>query len=324
MNDFTGFPNGITVQGSPIMASLNGIPSLGKVFYVCSTSTHSDNAIGVNNSSTNGLHPTTPFATVVYALTQCTANNGDVVYVMPGHTETIAAAGGWTIPAGVAVIGLGRGSIRPLISLSATASTVLMSAVSGLVENIVFQSTVAELVTVFNITASYNTVRGCMFRNHATATNTCLSFATIGAAASYCTVEWNYGYQALANIPAGNASWVSITGHASTSHGHTIRNNDFRIALKGTAATAGLIQVITTATQGISITENYLLDIGAGTSTVPIALVASSTGWVSRNIVASAKTAIAGSIAMAGAYGSENYASHTVNKQGFLDPVVDT
>ena len=51
-----------------------------------------------------------PFATIDYAVGRCSANVGDVIYVMPGHTETVSAAAGINLDvAGISVIGLGAG-----------------------------------------------------------------------------------------------------------------------------------------------------------------------------------------------------------------------
>ena len=52
----------------------------GNVFFVMT---------GGTDSAGYGLHPDRPFATVDFAIGQCTANQGDVIYVMPGYTETI-------------------------------------------------------------------------------------------------------------------------------------------------------------------------------------------------------------------------------------------
>ena len=60
------------------------------------------------------------------------------------------------------------------------------------------------------------------------------------------------------------------------------------------------------------------------TGAIVISLLAASTGMVVNNFVASAKTAIAGQVAMASAFGGNNYANNTANTSGLLDPVVDS
>jgi hypothetical protein len=52
-------------------------------------------------------------------------------------------------------------------------------------------------------------------------------------------------------------------------------------------------------------------------------MLSASTGYALRNYVASGKTNVAGSIALASLYGAENMACNTVNTNGYLDPVAD-
>src|SRR4051812_7269513 len=85
--------------------------STGKRFFV-------DSVTGTDSVGA-GQNPDTPFATISFALTQCTASKGDIIYVMPGHAEAIAAAGTLACSViGVSIIGLGNGSNRPSISLN--------------------------------------------------------------------------------------------------------------------------------------------------------------------------------------------------------------
>ena len=48
------------------------------------------------NSGNTGKKPSTALDTLANALDKCTANKGDVIYIMPGHTETT----GTTAPRG--------------------------------------------------------------------------------------------------------------------------------------------------------------------------------------------------------------------------------
>lgn len=55
---------------------------------------------------------------MAYALTQVTADNGDRIYVMPGHAEEVAEEGGIDFDTSdVQVIGLGLGRNRPTFTL---------------------------------------------------------------------------------------------------------------------------------------------------------------------------------------------------------------
>jgi hypothetical protein len=102
----------------------------GSVFFVDSTHTAAANAAG------GGQGPDTPLATIDYAIGLCTANKGDIIYVMPGHAETVAGAAGINCDvAGVTIIGIGKGAYRPTITMSAVASTIAIAAASVHLKN---------------------------------------------------------------------------------------------------------------------------------------------------------------------------------------------
>lgn len=123
----------------------------GDVFFVDSAAT------GASNAATHGTTPDTPFATLAYAFSSDRVTSGDVVYVMPGHAETVDAAGDITMDiAGVRVVGLGRGSSRPTFTWStATAATWLITAANVSVENVLITCTgAADFASAITVTAA--------------------------------------------------------------------------------------------------------------------------------------------------------------------------
>lgn len=81
----------------------------GSVFYV-----HS----GTGSNSNDGTSPSTPVATLDYAVGKCTASKGDIIVLMPGHAETLTAAGQCVLDvAGITVVFMGHGSSRASITL---------------------------------------------------------------------------------------------------------------------------------------------------------------------------------------------------------------
>ena len=142
--------------------------STGDRFFVGSTvSTASD-------ATTNGLSPDRPFATIDYAVGQCTASQGDIIYVMPGHIETVAAASALDFDvAGIKVIGLGWGNNLPIVNMTATASTVEFNADDMWIENIRFQSSIADLVVGLDIKTGCDdlTLKNCKIGGTAAATD---------------------------------------------------------------------------------------------------------------------------------------------------------
>ena len=130
---------------------------LGNIFFV-------DSGDG-SDSDGYGTHPDTPFATIDYAIGKCTASQGDVIFVLPGHAETISGAAGIDVDvAGVTIIGLGRGTDRPTITLSAVGSTFEFGAANGWVENLLFLVT-ADCTIVVDVNSSDCTIKNCEFRH---------------------------------------------------------------------------------------------------------------------------------------------------------------
>ncbi len=106
----------------------------GNIFWVDSGSGTGSNNVGF------GQNPDKPFLTWDYAVGKCTVNNGDLIYLMAGHAETLTAAGAVALDvAGVTTIGLGEGADRPTFTFSSTDNTasVLITAASNKVKNIV-------------------------------------------------------------------------------------------------------------------------------------------------------------------------------------------
>lgn len=129
----------------------------GEIFFV-HASTGTDAAGG-------GKNPDKPLATIDYAIGLCTASKGDRIYVMPGHTETIIAAGGITADvAGISIIGLGNGSNKPTITMgTATTATVLVSALNVKIKGLNFVNDIDSLATFLDLTAGSTEVEDCKF-----------------------------------------------------------------------------------------------------------------------------------------------------------------
>ena len=127
---------------------------MGKTFFVLKTSSslYRDFA----NSKASG----TVFATITAALGACVASRGDRIYVLPGHTETVTAA--ITVSkAGVSIIGLGNGLLRPQITGNGTIDAINVTGANVTIENIGFPApeTTAQTSDI-NVAAA-----GCTIRN---------------------------------------------------------------------------------------------------------------------------------------------------------------
>ncbi len=77
--------------GVPVLGGGGPYMTTGTTFFV-----DSGHASAADSSATNwGKRKDQPFATVDYAIGKCAANNGDIIFVMPGHAENISAATSW-------------------------------------------------------------------------------------------------------------------------------------------------------------------------------------------------------------------------------------
>ena len=128
----------------------------GVVRFVSSTHAAAVNALD------GGQNPDKPLATVAYALTNAASLTpalaaGDVIYVMPGHVETIAAAAGWAAAtAGIAIIGLGRGSNKPTITFSTDPlADINVTAANILIKNLRLVGNIDSLVNFLDLDADW-------------------------------------------------------------------------------------------------------------------------------------------------------------------------
>lgn len=304
----TPFPNGISSYGVPVIPGIP--PTTGSVFFV-----HSGTG---NNTTYAGVDPTRPFATIDYAIGFCTASKGDVIIVMPGHAESISGAGAIAADvAGIAIIGLGWGTMRPTITLHTTATTIAISAANVTLRNLRIKTDVDAVVKCFNITAAGVTLDAVDFVE--TASCAALQFVLTTTAAVDLTIQ-NSSWIQTATAATALQEWVKLVGTDRV----RILNNFANLKGYATSNPAnGVVVGSGTAANDVLIANNIFISTNS-TGTIVISLLANSTGFVVDNRVASAKTAIAGQVACANAYASNNYANNTVNVSGLLDPVVDS
>lgn len=158
-----GFRYGLSLRGVPLVQTHPG-----QVFWVGNSS-----VLGINQRSpSNGNDGTfnAPFSTLAYALSRCTASRGDVIFIKPGHAETISTAAILTLAvAGVAVIGFGQGSLRPTFTFTAAAANVPVTAANMAIQNLLFVANFADVVSFMTVTGTATptdfVVENCEFRD---------------------------------------------------------------------------------------------------------------------------------------------------------------
>jgi nitrous oxidase accessory protein NosD len=264
-----------------------------------------------------GNSPDSPVATLDYAIGFCTANKGDIIFVMPGHAETKAAAGDlWTLDvAGVQVIGLGNGSLRPTFTLGThTAATTTVSAPDCRIKNIKIISDLADLAVGLTVGALADglVVEDCDFFDGGLTKELVLGIS-VAAAAHNVTVR---GCRFVVNDGDTGGCEAAIKAAGATDYSRIERN-----FIQGNF-TGKPIDLSGAASVGLIVTENSVFntDTGAG---LGINLHASSTGHVVRNLVTNAKDTVAPIVAAA-AHVAENYGSNAAGASGIIKPTVDS
>lgn len=203
-----GFANGITIRGIPLVQTHPG-----EVFWVSNVTSGLMSGHLAGSNSNKGTF-NAPFATIDYAVGRCAANRGDIIFVKPGHAETISAATTLALDvAGIAVIGLGQGSNRPTLNFTATTSNIAVSAANITWHNILMTGGVDAIVAVMTVSAA-----DCVIQlNYRDVTGQCTDclLTTAGADRLYVNVN-DYDGATAAGTNAGIAivggDHIEITG----------------------------------------------------------------------------------------------------------------
>lgn len=281
------------------------VPTTGNIWFVDSNAA----------SGGNGLSPEGAVTTLDAAINLCTANNGDIIYVMEGHAETISTATGVAQDvAGISIIGLGHGSDRPLFSFSATDSLWAISAAASLVKNIRVKSTINELVKFFSVSAANVTLDGVDVVDGG-ATFEAIQFVLTTADADDLTIQNCYHVQATA--AASTMRWIYLVGCT----GARILNNTFILKLADNATDA-----VISADGNTRLTEigrNRMHVTGYTAALVSAVIGASGATGIHYDGRYYCDTTITTTINDCPSMASfEVYCSNDLDKNGILDPVV--
>ena len=286
-----GFASGVSIRGVPIIQTHPG-----KVFWVYNGTALLSGQIGGSNGNKGTFDA--PFSTIEYAVSQCTANRGDIVFVKPGHAETISTAAILTLDvAGVAIVGLGKGSNRPTLTFTAAAANVPITAVNVTVHNILHVANFADVVSAYTATGTATptdfTVDSCEFRD----TSSILNFL---------------------KTVTGNAT-------ANSMDGFTYTNNKV-FGLATTAATQAVI--IAAATSRTTYLDNFVVYpvLNDTAALVDFGANAQLNLDMGRNKVVRPSTSTTGGSLFSGGsttstgYVYDNYSWHLDNTAGLLAP----
>lgn len=224
----TNFPNGISSYGIPVIGSGQIPTTTGSYFFVDSNT---------GNAGYTGKTPQAPLATLAGAIAKCTASKGDVIVLMPGHSETVASSISINV-AGITIVGLGSGSLRPTFNITGASATLAISAANITVNNILVTGGVDEIVAAITISAADVKLVNLEYRD---VTGQCTDCILTTAAATRLLID-NLVYDGA--TAAGTNAAIAIVG----GDGITIRN----VVMDGNFAVGG-IDVRTTATTDLNV-----------------------------------------------------------------------
>lgn len=313
-----GFTQGVLIRGLPV----NQVHP-GRVFWVNNSTVLPDGGIGGSNGN-DGTY-LRPFSTIDYAVGRCTANRGDIIMVMPGYTQTISAAAGIALDvAGIAVIGLGMGSLRPTITFAtADTASITVGAANISVQNMLFVANIAACATCFDVGAAKDfTVEYCEFRD----TSSSLNF--INVIDTNAVANDADGLYFCNNRILGLGTTAATTAIDIDEACDRIRANDNYIVMAAVNNTPALLDIAAFNVLSLEVARNIVYRPNTDSATGGLLLegtTTASTGMVYENHVKSLD--VAGMLIMT--TGSvlgfhENYLSGTADTSGIIIPAADS
>jgi len=293
----TNFPNGLSSFGVPVPFSTTG------TVYFVDSNTGSDGNKGTSKDKA--------FATLDYAIGRCTASKGDVIYLMPGHAENIIAADTVDFDvAGVKVVGLGDGALKPTFTATVLAGGMTVAAANVTIENIRLTAGTATTgnTSALNVAAAGDnlTLRGLEFRDTAAETEWLVHISVATT---------------VLDLLIEDCSFVTLAGtmtnsivFAGTTSNTMIKNCNFYCD-----ASDYVVDHAAGVATNFQALDNEIVNYDAGAG-LGIAVKTTSTGHYAGNRCAGAKN---DSVVMVGdaMWWTENYVSNTIGSaSGVLYP----
>lgn len=254
-------------------------------------------ATGAADTAGHGYSWSNPTATLNHAMTLCTADQGDIVHIAAGHSETVTTSSS-THPdidiAGVHVIGHGSGYSKPTFLLDHADAEVIFGANNCTLENVVISGTIDAVLNgiIFDGARTGCSIINCDFIQTGTD-----ELATAIVTASGCSNLLIKGCNFRAN---GSAEVAAIT-LTDTADFIIIEDCIFH----GTYSTCCIIG-LTNPQTNVYIRRNLFADASSGKDTIN--LQGASTGVFMENFVVIGATGLATALDMGNLFLVHNYA----------------
>jgi hypothetical protein len=263
--------NGLINYGVSQLGS-GSVFTTGTVYYVSSTSGSNENI---------GTDPAFPKATVAGAQSAATASKGDIVVILPGHTETLTAA--LTLSkAGVGYVGLGYGSMRPTFTGNGAIDAISVTGANVMIANVRFPAPETDDQTAdINVAASNCQIISTYHIGSQTAKNK-TDMITVAAGGDDLYVEDVRAFNTVVDC----VSWLSLEAAVARPE---IRD----CVVQGTFSTGALMDEATATL--CTIRSNVLKNTKAATAVVTFA-TGNSTGVMSFNHISGRHTTLASNV----------------------------
>lgn len=207
------------------------------------------------------------FSTIDAAIGACTANAGDTILVLPGHTEAVTVSSINADVAGVNIIGLGVGAAKPTLTFGATNSRINVSAANCKFQNLRLTAGIGDVVTAFlHATAAQNT-QYIDIEFTASSTFNFINCYTLGAANISDGCKWERNY--LRTADAGQLA-LCVTAAA---HNDLKFYNNYVVHA---AAAAGLLTAGAVDLLGLDVRGNFV-QTGQTDGSVGVLVITTST-----------------------------------------------
>lgn len=299
---------GVTIRNLPVLNTYSG-----DVYWV-------DSNGGGGSRGTFGR----PCLTINEAIALCTANKGDIIMVKAGHVEAIANATALACnKAGVAIIGMGRGAMRPTLTFgTAATANIPVSAANVTFDNILFVANFADIASVFTLTTGPEfAVNNCEFRDTSSILNFLTIVTTTVAVVADGLVFTNNRVSSLGTTAA--TTMVKIVG----THDRVAINDNLYVGavLNNTAALLAHAALVVT---NLEMARNKVFRLNTDTATGGILITTTSTtntGMVYENYIKCADAAGIILVTAGCKYGMfQNLVSGEADTSGFVLPALDT
>lgn len=309
---------GLNNVGLSVFAGEPAIPEAGtgRVFWVGATATVPGGVAGSDNAGAFGSTPQKPFATLDYAMGFTTANQGDVIYLLPQHQENLTTATAFQMDvAGVSVIGLGRGTDRPTFNFTGTAGSVEMDAANCRISNVVLTSDITAVVVGVNIDADY-----CEFDHNEMNVNQ----GTVDDFIIYIDVDTVSDAYIHDNVFYAETATAGSNTAIRLDTADLVRIEDNIIMGDFAVAAINGVGAANTTDGGCMILNNYIHNSDTAAAVNLIDIDVAVTGLIAQNIMGTNHAAAVTDIGVdtGSCLNAENYAANLTNETGQVTPSV--